>query len=146
VHAGSRCPVRNQCRAIAEYPEIAQAPTPLCDIAAALSDHHGPTYDRLWVNLYRDHRDSTSWHGDGPLCKRDECIVAVLSLGAARRFLIRPVDGGRSIRLTPSAGDLIVTGGRAQKDWRHMVPKQTQLSDPRISVNFKSSEQARNDD
>jgi alkylated DNA repair dioxygenase AlkB len=45
----------------------------------------------------------------------------VLSLGAARTFLIRSVDGGRSIRLTPNAGDLIVMGGRAQKDWRHMM-------------------------
>jgi len=70
----------------------------------------------------------------------------VLSLGAARRFLIRSVDGGRSIRLTPNAGDLIVMGGRAQKGRRHMMPKQTHPSGPRISVNFKSSEQARSDD
>jgi len=60
----------------------------------------------------------------------------VLSLGAARRFLIRPADGGKSLSLTAAAGDLIVMGGRSQRDWRHCVPKQSTPSGPRISINF----------
>ena len=27
-------------------------------------------------------------------------------------------------------------GGRAQRDWRHCVPKETEPSGPRISINF----------
>jgi alkylated DNA repair dioxygenase AlkB len=129
-------------RLTAEYPGIEQAPLLLRDIAAALSDHYGVPYDGLWLNLYRDERDSTSWHGDWPSCKRDVCTVPVLSLGAARRFLIRPREGGRSTVLTPMAGDLVVMGGRCQRDFRHMVPKQTPQAGARISVNFKSSLQA----
>ena len=130
-------------RLTAEFPDLSAVPLPLLrEIGAALSRHYGVPYDGLWVNLYRDERDSTSWHGDRPSCKRDECIVPVLSLGATRRFLIRPRDGGKSTVFQPAGGDLIVMGGRCQKDWLHAVPKQTQPAGARISVNFQSTLQA----
>ena len=99
-------------------------------------------YDGLRINLYRDHRDSTGWHGDRPTCKRDECIVPVLGLGAARRFLLKPRDGGHSIALAPASGDLAAMGGRCQRDWLHCVPKQARTAGMRISVNFPSRLQA----
>ncbi len=130
-------------RLTAEYPVLAGAPQPLLrEIGAALSAHYGVDYDGLWINLYRDHRDSTSWHGDAPSCKRPECIVPVLTLGASRRFLLRARDGGPSTVLTPLSGDLVVMGGRCQRDWRHSVPKQTRPLGARISVNFKATSQA----
>lgn len=130
-------------RLTAEYTDLAEAPDPaLREAAAALSARYQVTYDGLWINFYRDHRDSTGWHGDWPTCKRPECIVPVLSLGAPRRFLIKPRSGGKSIGLTPESGDLIVMGGRAQRDWLHSVPKQARPAGPRVSVNFSSRFQA----
>ncbi|MCM3925620.1 alpha-ketoglutarate-dependent dioxygenase AlkB [Frankia sp. AiPs1] len=129
-------------RLTAEYPDLDAAPEPLRGIAHALSVHYGVPYDSLWLNLYRDHRDGTSWHRDHLSCKRAECIVPVLSLGATRRFLVRPRDGGRSVVVAPAAGDLVVMGGRCQLDWRHAVPKQATPAGPRISVNFQSRLQA----
>ena len=124
-------------RLTAEYTDLADAPEPTLRTAvAALSNHYGVPYDGLWMNFYRDHRDSTGWHGDWPTCKRDECIVPVLSLGATRRFLLKPRQGGRSITLTPAGGDLVVMGGRCQRDWRHCVPKQATPAGARVSVNF----------
>jgi hypothetical protein len=35
-----------------------------------------------------------------------------------------------------ASGDLVVMGGRAQRDWRHSVPKQATPAGPRISINF----------
>ncbi|QIK65993.1 alpha-ketoglutarate-dependent dioxygenase AlkB [Nocardioides sp. HDW12B] len=132
-------------RLTAEHHDLTTAPETLQDAARALSAHYGVTYDRLWLNLYRDHHDSTGWHGDGASTRRRECVVPVLSLGAARRFLIRPTAGGRSSSFRPLAGDLVVMGGRCQTDWRHSVPKQTAPSGPRISVNFAATSQARPD-
>ncbi|MEV4010478.1 alpha-ketoglutarate-dependent dioxygenase AlkB [Nonomuraea angiospora] len=130
-------------RLTAEYTDLAEVPEPLLlAITAALSEHYGVPYDGLWVNLYRDHRDSTGWHGDWQTCRRDECVVPVLSLGATRRFLLKPRTGGRSVALTPAGGDLVVMGGRCQRDWRHCVPKQTAPAGVRISVNFSSRLQA----
>ena len=105
-------------------------------------DHYGVPYDGVWINLYRNHHDSTGWHGDWPTCKRDECIVPVLSLGATRRFLLKPRSGGSSIVLSPTDGDLVVMGGRCQTNWRHCVPKQARPAGMRISINFSSSAQA----
>ena len=132
-------------RLTVEYPDLATAPQTLQHAARTLTAHYGVTYDRLWLNLYRDHRDSTGWHGDGASTRRRECVVPVLSLGAARRFLVRPTAGGSSLTFRPLAGDLIVMGGRCQTDWRHCVPKQTSPANSRISVNFVASSQMQPD-
>jgi alkylated DNA repair dioxygenase AlkB len=132
-------------RLTAQYRDLAAAPPPLRLMARALTARYGVTYDRLWLNLYRHHRDSTGWHGDGASTRRRECVVPVLSLGATRSFLVRPVGGGPSRAFRPVAGDLVVMGGRCQRDWRHSVPKQTAPSGPRISVNFAATSQARPD-
>jgi alkylated DNA repair dioxygenase AlkB len=126
-------------RLTAEYPDIAVAPQAwLHRIAQALSTHYGADYRSLWINLYRHNRDSTSWHGDLIGRVQEQSVVPVLSLGATRRFLIRPVEGGKSLSIQPASGDLIVMGGRAQRDWRHSVPKLASLAGARISVNFST--------
>jgi alkylated DNA repair dioxygenase AlkB len=123
-------------RLTAEYRDISDVPEQLHAITAALTRHYKVAYQYLWLNLYRSHRDSTSWHGD-PIGKIQQAsTVPVLSLGATRRFLIRPAEGGKSVSLAAASGDLIVMGGRAQRDWRHSVPKQATPAGPRISINF----------
>jgi hypothetical protein len=76
-------PPGHRARFTAEYADLADAPDPaLREAADALSAHYQVSYDGLWINFYRDHRDGTGWHGGWPTCKRPECIVPVLSLGA----------------------------------------------------------------
>jgi len=131
-------------RLTAEYRDLDGMPhPPLVAAAAALSAHYGVLYDSVWLNLYRDGRDSTGWHRDHFSCRRPECIVPVLSLGTARRFLIKPRRGGASVALSPRSGDLVVMGGRCQQDWVHGVPKAPGTGGARISVNFQSAAQAR---
>jgi alkylated DNA repair dioxygenase AlkB len=131
-------------RMTAEYRSLRNVPDQaLTDAVSVLSQHYGVIYDSLWLNLYRDGRDSTGWHRDRFSCRRPECIVPVLTLGATRRFLIRPRSGGNSVAFKPGSGDLIVMGGRSQQDWVHGVPKDPGNAEPRISINFQSSMQAR---
>jgi alkylated DNA repair dioxygenase AlkB len=130
-------------RLTAEYKDLRDVPEKaISDAARALSQRYGVPYDSLWLNLYRDGRDSTGWHRDRFSCRRIECIVPVLTLGATRRFLLKPRTGGTSIAFKPGSGDLIVMGGRAQQDWLHSVPKEPGTTEPRISLNFQSSAQA----
>jgi len=131
-------------RMTAEYRHLRDAPEKaLVDAAHALSQHYGISYDSLWLNFYRNGQDSTGWHRDRFSCRRPECIVPVLTLGATRRFLVKPRKGGASIAFKPGTGDLIVMGGRSQEDWVHSVPKEPGNAEPRMSVNFQSSVQAR---
>ena len=133
-------------RLTAEYRHLRHVPeTIVSDAAHALSQQYGVVYDSLWLNLYRDGHDSTGWHRDRFSCRRPECIVPVLTLGATRRFLIKPRAGGTSIVLKPGSGDLIVMGGRSQEDWLHSVPIEPGIAEQRISINFQSSMQARRD-
>ncbi|MBB5163130.1 alpha-ketoglutarate-dependent dioxygenase AlkB [Mycobacterium sp. AZCC_0083] len=134
-----------------EYRDLATAPAFLVELAAALGEYCGVPYDGIWMNWYRDHRDSTSWHADRPANVPQTAIVPVLSLGATRRFLIRPNTGGRShppslrspqrTTFVPAGGDVLIMRGRCQRDWVHSVPKQQSPAGPRISVNFSSSTQ-----
>lgn len=130
-------------RLTAEVRALADAPHPaLVEAADALSETYGVRFDHLWLNLYRDGRDSTAWHRDHVSCRRPECTVPVLSLGATRRFLLRRKEGGPSVALPVSSGMLVVMGGRAQDDWVHCVPKEAAGVGARISVNFQSFAQA----
>jgi alkylated DNA repair dioxygenase AlkB len=126
-------------RLTAEYPVLAHAPVlRLREIGEMLSAEYGVPYDSAWLNLYRDHNDSTAWHADKP-CRREECVVPVLSVGETRRFLIRPKSGGSSTAFVVKGGDLIVMGGRCQRDWVHCVPKEKSPARARISINFAST-------
>jgi alkylated DNA repair dioxygenase AlkB len=107
-------------------------------LAEVLSAHYGRPYTRLWMNWYRDNKDGTGWHADRPANRLDETVIPVLSLGAARRFLIRPAGGGQSKAIVAHSGDLIVMGGRCQKDYVHSVPKQKQAAGERLSLNFST--------
>ncbi|MGH9260983.1 MAG: alpha-ketoglutarate-dependent dioxygenase AlkB [Acidimicrobiales bacterium] len=111
-------------------------PPPLPAMARALSERFEADLSVISANLYRDGRDSVAWHGDRVARTRDETVVAVLSLGSPRRFLLRPKGGGRSLRLEPAPGDLLVLGGTCQRAWEHSVPKRAQAG-PRISVMFR---------
>ncbi|MFE7954631.1 alpha-ketoglutarate-dependent dioxygenase AlkB [Streptomyces sp. NPDC057413] len=88
---------------------------------------------------YRDGRDSVAWHGDRiGRGAREDTMVAILSVGAPRDLLLRPVrGGGGTVRRPLGHGDLIVMGGSCQRTWEHCVPKTTRATGPRISVQFR---------
>lgn len=111
-------------------------PEALATMRDLLSDRYGVAFDSVGLNLYRDGRDSVAWHRDRIAKEVEDPIVVLVSLGEARRFLVRPWGGGTSRTFRLGGGDLLVTGGRFQRDWEHSVPKVAQAR-PRISVAFR---------
>ena len=91
---------------------------------------------------YRDGRDSVAFHGDRVGRERDDTIVAIVSFGAPRRFLLRPAGGGPSRAFDLGWGDLLVMGGTCQRTWEHAVPKMASAA-PRLSVQFRPQPTAR---
>ncbi|MCU1496954.1 MAG: putative alkylated repair protein [Acidimicrobiales bacterium] len=114
-------------------------PAGIVPLATALSDRYGVGFDSLGANLYRDGHDSVAWHGDRVYREREDALVAVISLGSTRRFLLRPKGGGPSVRLDPAPGDLLVMGGTCQRTWQHSVPKSATATGPRLSVTLRPS-------
>ena len=107
-----------------------------------LSAHYATAFARVSLGYYRDGADSVAWHGDTTARDRDEpTLVATVSLGAPRRFLLRPRGGGRSIAFALGRGDLFVMGGLCQRTWQHAVPKVARAL-PRLAVMFRPIWQA----
>jgi alkylated DNA repair dioxygenase AlkB len=112
-------------------------PAVLDEMRRLLSERYGVELDSMGMNLYRDGRDSVAWHGDRIAREIEKPVVALVSLGYPRKFLLRPKGGGRSRAVELGHGDLLVTGGRTQRAWQHSVPKVAHAPGPRISLAFR---------
>jgi alkylated DNA repair dioxygenase AlkB len=114
-------------------------PHPSLDaVRRALSARYRVGFGGVGLNYYRGGRDSVAFHRDRELRHLDQTLVAIVTLGAARPFLVRPRGGGPSHDLRPGSGDLLVMGGRTQADWEHSVPKVARAG-PRVSVSLRWS-------
>jgi alkylated DNA repair dioxygenase AlkB len=110
---------------------------PLVDeMAMVLSARYGEVFQRTSLALYRDGNDSVAFHGDTVARDMDEALVATVSLGSPRRFLLKPAAGGRSLAFALGGGDLMVMGGSCQRTWRHGIPKVNEAG-PRIALMFR---------
>ncbi|MER7184089.1 alpha-ketoglutarate-dependent dioxygenase AlkB [Streptomyces hyaluromycini] len=130
-------------RLLAFYAAADPLPHPvLTEARAALTRHYaeelGEPFATAGLCYYRDGRDSVAWHGDRiGRGAREDTMVAILSVGAPRDLLLRPLHGGPSVRRPLGHGDLIVMGGSCQRTWEHCVPKTARAAGPRISVQFR---------
>ena len=111
----------------------------LAAFRVAAGRHYSTRFGALALNYYRDGTDSVAFHTDRELRHVDDTLVVILTLGAARPFLLRPVGGGRSIDLHPGSGDLLVMGGTCQATWEHAVPKVGRGAGARISASIRWS-------
>jgi alkylated DNA repair dioxygenase AlkB len=125
-------------RLIATLPEDGAVDPILEEMRRALSTRYDTAFERISLALYRDGRDSVAWHGDRVARRMESTLVATVSVGAPRRFLVRPRGGGPSRRFDLGWGDLIVMGGSCQRTWQHSVPKVAH-ADPRIAIMFRPS-------
>jgi alkylated DNA repair dioxygenase AlkB len=111
-------------------------PRVLEEIRLHLSARYGVIFDSAGFNLYRDGRDSVAWHADRIEREIVDPVIALVSLGEPRRFLLRPRGGGSSIAFQLGRGDLLVSGGSATRRWEHCVPKVARAG-ARISVAYR---------
>jgi len=123
-------------RLYAVLPEDGPGHPLLADLQAALSARYAVALSEISLAAYRDGRDSVAFHGDRLGRHTDDTIVALVSLGEPRRFLLRPAGGGTSRTFELGWGDLLVMGGTCQRTWEHGVPK-VAVAGPRMSVQFR---------
>lgn len=93
------------------------------------------------ANLYQTGLQTVSWHSDDePLfdaTNRDALIVS-LSLGAARKFELRPKDDPfQETSVLLEDGDLCLMEGLCQKHYRHRVPPEAEVHAPRINLTWR---------
>lgn len=102
--------------------------------------------------LYRNGQDFQGLHADRSMRWLDQTLIAILVLGERRPFRLRPrrplskaqveqlersgEAAAEDVELMPGHGDLIVLGGRCQRDWMHGVPA-CDVSRERISLTWR---------
>ena len=110
-----------------------------------ISRRYRVSFDGVALAHYRDGRDSVAWHRDRELKWLDDTVIGVLTLGARRPWLLRPLTGRRAesddlsdaLDLAPASGDLMVMGGATQRAWLHAVPKTRGPARSRISAQWR---------
>jgi alkylated DNA repair dioxygenase AlkB len=98
----------------------------LADVHRTLQQTYKCRFDSFGLIQYRDGRDGQGFHRDTDMRWLDDTVVAIVSLGARRPWLLRPRGGRDAVHdIAPGPGDLLVMGGRCQADWEHSVPYRT---------------------
>lgn len=96
------------------------------------------SFNSVLCNLYRDGQDSMGFHADAERELGPEPVIASLSLGATRRFQLRHRrDPADRLDLDLPDGSLLVMRGALQKHYRHAVPKQRAITEPRLNLTFR---------
>ena len=118
----------------------------LAEATRWLQSTYGAYFNGFSMIQYRDGRDGQGFHRDTDMRYLDDTVIAVLSLGAQRPWLLRPYgrkhdhgpQQGATHDLSPASGDLLVMGGRAQADWQHSVAYLgARPVEPRISIQWR---------
>jgi alkylated DNA repair dioxygenase AlkB len=131
-------------RLVAFYDDTDALPDPALQsireiLTAYFSPELGEPFRTAGLCLYRDGADSVAWHGDTiGRGSTEDTMVAIVSLGTPRRFLLRPRGGGQSRQFELGRGDLLIMGGSCQRTWEHSVPKLAHAPGPRMSVQFRA--------
>jgi alkylated DNA repair dioxygenase AlkB len=119
----------------------------LLDVHRWLQRRYGKHFDGFGLARYRNGFDGQAFHRDRDLRWLDDTLIAILTLGARRPWLLRPRANryaheeparGATHDLAPGSGDLLVMGGACQVGWEHSV---AQVRDKpvrsRISVQWR---------
>jgi alkylated DNA repair dioxygenase AlkB len=123
-------------RLVARLPDDGDGHPLLESLRRALEERYETPFPNIGLALYRDGSDSVAWHGDQVAREMEETVMATVSVGAPRRFLLRPTAGGRARSLRLGWGDLVVMGGACQRTWQHCVPKERR-ADPRLVIMYR---------
>lgn len=125
------------------YSGLTLEPRPLTPTLEALqhriAEVAGVEFNHVVLNLYRDGRDHVGMHADDERELGREPVIASLSLGARRRFVLRPknrrIKKRREFKLLH--GSLFLMGGSCQHTWYHGVPAQPSRRESRINLTFR---------
>jgi alkylated DNA repair dioxygenase AlkB len=113
-------------------------PAALASIRDQLATDVGVSFNSCLANLYRDGSDSMGAHSDNEPELGAEPVIASVSLGDRRRFVMTDVSSRERFTWELGAGDLLVMSGDSQSRFRHSVPKTTRRVGRRLNLTFRT--------
>ena len=112
----------------------------LLEIKARVEAVAGQGFNSVLLNYYRDQDDSMGMHSDDEAELGKQPVIASLSLGDKRNFILRhkyrkDID---SVRLVLGSGSLLIMKGDTQARWKHGIPKQRNTCGARLNLTFRT--------
>jgi alkylated DNA repair dioxygenase AlkB len=125
------------------YSGIPMSPHPwtpdLLSIKQAIEQVAGVNFSSVLLNLYRDGRDSVSWHSDDEKELGQNPTIASISFGDTRVFQFKHKFDKAipKVDVPLTHGSLVIMQGTTQHNWQHQIPKTAKELKERINLTFR---------
>lgn len=129
-------------KAIYTYSGVRNSPAPwtpvLQKVRIQLEKAIGSRFNSVLLNYYRSGQDSMGWHRDNERELGPEPLIASVSLGERRRFLMQHVkDKKLRWKIELCHGSALIMMGQTQNLWRHCLPKSKTRNNSRVNLTFR---------
>lgn len=106
-------------------------------IKDAVEAASGHAFNSVLLNYYRDGRDSMGMHSDDEPELGPEPVIASVSFGATRPFILRHKRSRQTVKLDLPPGSLLLMAGPTQANWQHGINKTARPIGPRVNLTFR---------
>lgn len=112
----------------------------LLEVRTRIKALTGHQFNSVLVNCYRDGNDSVGWHSDDEAQWGDNPVIASVSFGAVRDFVLKHKTNNTlaPVKCALAHGSVLVMGETVQHHWLHQLPKRKRINTPRINLTFRN--------
>ena len=96
-----------------------------------------PPYTSVIANYYANGDNCIGMHSDNLAGLVPNTVIASVTLGTVRMFVIYTSDGKRVCSLPLASGSMLVMGKDSQTKYKHAVPRQKRIVSGRINLTFR---------
>lgn len=94
-------------------------------------------FNTCLLNYYPTGMDGMGYHADDEPELGYQPVIASLSLGTTRKFVLKHKKTQDKVELYLESGQLIVMRGNTQQYWKHTITKTKTVDEGRISLTFR---------
>jgi alkylated DNA repair dioxygenase AlkB len=94
-------------------------------------------FNSALINYYRDGSDSMGLHADNERELGSNPTIASMNFGASRKMVFRKNGTKEKLEVILNHGDLLIMSGALQHNWKHEIPKQRKVEEPRLNITFR---------
>jgi alkylated DNA repair dioxygenase AlkB len=110
----------------------------LSELKQIVEELAGIKFNSCLLNLYHNGNEGMGWHSDDEKSMGKNNTIASLSFGAERKFSFKHKQTKQIVSLVLEHGSLLVMKDDTQRNWLHSLPKSKYITQPRISLTFRT--------
>jgi alkylated DNA repair dioxygenase AlkB len=110
----------------------------LSELKQIVEELAGIKFNSCLLNLYHNGNEGMGWHSDDEKSMGKNNTIASLSFGAERKFSFKHKQTKQIVSLVLEHGSLLVMKDDTQRNWLHSLPKSKNITQPRISLTFRT--------